>query len=265
VAARPDNSQVEKTQTVDDMMKEIVFEAFADGTNPAPDYGTRANSRLSIASDTSDGPIVDVAFPWEKLLTYGGSGLLPKLSEMSRAEDVPVYFDIVPDEVTSEKITFRFVTHVYYPGLNITDRVTFSLANANMINPEYTEDSTRAENYIYAFGQGEGVDQAVEQVYDEDRVDKSVWGRIEGAQDATSQPDDAVADAASAALTSRRPRRSFFANPVSTRASTFGVDWNWGDKVRAQYHGIFDAVIESITLSVDAGEERIEGRLRSEE
>jgi len=265
VAARPNNSQVDKVQPIDNMMKEIVLEAFADGANPSPAFGTRANDRLSIAADTSQGPIVQISFPWAKLLTYGGSGLFPKLTEIARAEEVPIYFDVVPDKVTAEEITFRFNTYAYYPGSDLTDRVTFSLAQGNMENPEYIEDATRAEDYIYVFGQGEGSDQKVEQVYDTDRVRKSAWGRVEGVQDATSQPDDAVADAGRSALTSRRPKRSFFADPVSTRDTTFGVDWNWGDKVRAQYHGRFDAVVESITLRVEGGDEHIEGRLRSEE
>lgn len=263
VAARPDNSQVDKLDNADDMMKEIVIEAFADGTNPAPDFGTRAADAFSVDNYLTLGPIIEQSFPWEKLLTYGGSGLLPKIAEASRAEGFPLYFDVIPDTVSAERITFKFVTRLNYPGRDVTGNMVFSLALGNMENPEYIEDATREENYLYAFGQGEAVDQAVEQVYDQSRVESSAWGRIEGAVDASSQPDDGVADAGRSALTSRAVKRSFFADPISTQETAFGLDWNWGDKVRAVYHGVFDAVIESVTLTVRDENESIEGRLRN--
>jgi hypothetical protein len=182
---------------------------------------------------------------------------------MSRAEGVPIYFDVVPTNVTSNSIDFEFRTYAYRPGDDLTNQITFSLALGNMENPEKIEDSTRAENYIYSIGQGGTVQQTVEQVYDEERVGQSVWGRIEGFNDASNQPDDAVADAGRSALTSRRPKTSFFADPISTKGTRFGEDWYFGDEVRALYHGTFDAIIESVTLSVENQRETIEARLRS--
>lgn len=263
VAERPGTSDSEYiAEAADDLMKKIVTRAWQDGTNPAPDYGTRVNSAVTVATETTGGPLVSFAIPWEKLLTFGGSGLLPRIAEASRIAGTPVYFAMVPI-ISTDSISFEFRTYIDHPGADLSDRVTFSLALGNMENPEYIEDSTRAENYIYAFGQGETSDQKVEQAYDESRIAKGPFARIEGAEDASNQPDDAVLSAAQTALASRRPKTSFYADPISTEQTSFGLDWGWGDRVRAQYHGTFDAIVESVTLTVVKGEERLEARLRN--
>jgi len=260
VAHRPGTSVTEKIDVIDDMMKEIVLEAFADGVNPAPEFGTRENARLIIEADSMSGPMAHVEMPWETLLTSAGGGILPLLHGISAAEEVPVYFDIRPI-VSNDEIRFMFVTNVYRPGSDKTGTVMFSLESGNMENPELIEDSSEEINYIYSVGQGEDVDQYVAQVYDEDLVGKSVWGRIEGVHDAANQPDDAVEDAGYSELQYHRPLRSFYADPISTRDSQFGYHWKWGDEVMASYRGRFSAVVESVTLTIEGGREQIDARM----
>lgn len=264
VAARPGTTVSEKVATVDDMMKEIVTEAFADGVNPAPDYGTRATDYLTVAPDRSDGPMAQLKFPWETLLTGGGGGILAKLAEAAEANGTPVYFDVEPYSVTNQQVTYRFVTMYGQPGSDRGRSVIFSLTNENLINPEKIEDATDEYNYIYATGQGEEVDQYVEQVYDEDRVKHSVWGRIEGHADASSQDDDQVVIIGQSELAARRAKTTFFGDALSTRDSAFQVDWDFGDRLIAQYHGEFSVIIKSIEITVEDEEENISARMEGE-
>jgi hypothetical protein len=264
VAARPGTSVSEKVDTIDDMMKEIVLEAFSDGVNPSPAYGTRTNSRVSIAPPAGAGPMTQHQFPWEKLLDASGGGVLPKLADAASAAGVPVFFDMHPVTVTNRYVAFRFVTQVYQPGRDISNRITFSLALENMANPELVEDAREEENYIYATGQGEGVDQYVEQVYAQNRAGAGVWGRCEGVASDSGQDDDQVAVTGQAALAAGRPKLTFYADPLSVEGTVFGKDWNFGDRVRAVYHRSFMATIMSVTVSVKNGEETVDARLEGE-
>ena len=264
VATRPGTTVSEKVATIDDMMKEIVLEAFSDGVNPAPDYGTRESEYLSIDRDRSEGPMAQLKFPWEKLLTPGGGGILAKLAETSEAAGTPIYFDVVPYGVSASRIEYMFVTYSGQPGVDRGSDVIFSMTKENLENPEKIEDAVEEENYIYATGQGEDVDQKVEQVYDEDRVAHSVWGRIEGHADAASQDDDEVIYVARSELADRRSKTVFFGDALSTPRSAFQIDWDFGDRLIAEYHGRFTSIVKSVELSLSDGFETISARLEGE-
>jgi len=72
VAAYASSTQASKNDLADDMMKEIVTEAFADGVAPAPDAGTRIITDFSVQADLSDGPIISKGFAFDRLLLPSG-------------------------------------------------------------------------------------------------------------------------------------------------------------------------------------------------
>ena len=265
VSSRPGTADItELLYEVDAFMKNVVTDAFRDYANPLPDYGTRTNSRLNVQRLSYDGPIAHLSFPWEKLLTTNGGGIIGKLAEISESEGVRVFFDVKPVGVTSKTIEFEFRTYVGQPGRDLTQHVLFSIDQGNMHDPHMIEDATEEENYIYAYGQGEELDQYVSQVYDRDRNAQSVWGRIEGVVDASNLDDDMVEYAAESELAARKAKKSFYANPVSNEKTVFGIDWDFGDRVLARYHGDFEAIVSSVTLTVEDGQESIDARLEGE-
>ena len=253
--ANEDEAQATATEA-DDLMKDIVAAAIADGTAPAPDDGTRVWANLSVQGDLSDGPQLTKNFAWRQLLTPAGMGILPELAQASREAGTEVFFDIVPDAISATSITFEFRTYTGQPGADLTsgnNRVTFSQERSNMREPSITYDYTQEQNYIYAGGQGQEDGRNIQQVYDDDRTDASIWNRCEGFADARSQDtDNGVREAGRAMLEEGRPRITFTATPIDTRDTRFGKDWNFGDKVRAVYRDVeYDAIIRSSTLSVN--------------
>jgi hypothetical protein len=266
VAAFAASAQASKTDFADDMMKEIVTQAIADGVAPTPTAGTRVWSNLSIAADLSAGPTISDSFPFKKLLTASGQGVIAGLAKASREAGNEVFFDIVPNVVTSNSITFQFQTFTGQPGQDVTDRVTFDKDKGNLRNASLEYDYEDEENYIYGTGQGEEADRNVQQVYDSTRYSASIWARCEAEADARDQAtDNGVIARARSLLESGRPQVRFSAVPMDTQGTRFGRDWDIGYKVKARYRNReFDSIVRAVVISKDggdAGKEDISARL----
>jgi hypothetical protein len=266
VAAYAGSAQASKTDLADDMMKEVVTQAIANGVAPTPTAGTRVWSNLSIAADLGDGPSITQSFPFHYLLTGSNQGVLAILAKAAREAGDEVFFDIVPNVVSSNSITFQFQTFTGQPGQDVTSRVSFDQASGNMQNPSLEYDYEEEENYIYAAGQGEEADRNIQQVYDSVRYGASIWNRCEGFADARNQStDNGVRESGRAKLEDGRPRIRFTAQPMDTAGTRFGIDWNFGDKAIARYRNReFDCIIRAVVISKDggdAGKEDISARL----
>lgn len=263
VIAFADSAQASKTDFADDMMKEIVTESIADGVAPTPDAGTRVWSDLSIASDLGLGPSLTRSFPWDRLLNSSGQGVLANLAKAAKEAGTEIFFDIVPDVVTSSSISFQFQTFTGQPGQDRTSQMVFDQQDGNMDDPQLEYDYTEEENYIYGGGQGEGPDRNIQQVSDSDRYSASQWARCEGFADARNEASDAgIAAAAQGVLNTGLPRIRFSATPKDVRGTRFGRDWDFGDKVKARYRNIeFDTIIRAVSISVNDRGEDIRARL----
>ena len=264
VAAFTDSAQAKKTDFADDMMKEVVTQALADGVAPVPAAGTRVWANLSVAADLGNGPTITKSFPFDKLLTTSGQGVLDVLSRASKEAGTEVFFDIVPNVVSPNSITFQFQTFTGQPGQDVSDRVVFELISGNLREPSLEEDYTEEENYIYAAGQGEETDRNIQQVYDATRYGQSIWGRCEGFADARNQSsDNGVREAGREVLNEGRPRIKFSAIPMDTVGTRFGIDWDFGYLVQARYKNRqFNSIVRAVVISLDEeGNETISARL----
>jgi len=166
--------------------------------------------------------------------------------------------------VTGSSLTLQFQTKINQPGQDVTSFVLFDQARGNMREPSLEYDYSEEENYIYAAGQGEGAARNVQQGYDADRYNASIWNRCEGFADARNQTaSNGVIAAGNSALEEGRPRIRFTAQPVDTAGTRFGIDWNFGDKVRSRYKNVeFDTIIRAVTISLDSNrKETIQARL----
>ncbi len=263
VAAFSGSAQATKTDFADDMMKEVVTQSIADGVAPVPSAGTRVWSNLSIQGDASAGPTITKSFPFDKLLSGSGSGVLSVLADAAREAGTEVFFSIEPNVVTGSSISFQFRTTINQPGQDVTSRVVFDQQRGNMREPSLEYDYSEEENYIYAAGQGEETARNIQQVYDTDRYNASAWNRCEGFADARNQTaDNGVREAGRAQLEEGRPRIRASATPVDTAGTRFGIDWDFGDKVRWRYKNVeFDTIIRAVTISVENKREQVQARL----
>lgn len=267
VAAFAESAQAGKVDFADDMAKEIMTEALADGVAPTPDEGTRAWDNLSVQADVSAGPSITKAFAFAKLLSPNGAGILANIAKNARQEGTEIFFDFAVDTISTSNITFQFRTTTGQPG---TDRTTtgvlFDQEKGNLANPDLDEDYSEEINYVYAAGQGDTVNRDIEQAADSTRYNQSQWGRNEGFTDGRRiEKGNAPALQAKAdeGLEDGRPRRRFTAQPLDIRGSRFGIDWDYGDKARARYQDEeFDTIIRAVVISLsERGKETITARL----
>jgi len=268
VAAYAGGAVAKKSIHADDMMKEVVTQSMLDTAEPTPDAGTRAWANLTVAPDDSLGPSIQKAFAWDKLLVPSGGGVLPELAQAAEEEGTPVYFDIVPDVVAGASISFLFQTYINQPGLDVSDRVTFSKENGNLKDPYYEENWTDEENYVYAGGQNQGVARNVQQVYDSARYGVSQWGRCEGFADARNQSaGDEVKAAGYAYLWNHKPKKRFGGVPLDTEGTQFGRDWDFGYRVRAEYRGVsYTPIIKTLMTGAGSdGKPFVQARLECSE
>jgi len=263
VAAYAESTQAAKTDFADDMMKEIVTEAIADGVAPVPAAGTRVWTNFTIQADASAGPTLTRGFSWQKL-----SRLIVEIANAAREAGTEVFFDIVTSSVDASSISFEFRTYVGQPGQDRTvTGMVFDQMRGNLRNPFLEYDHTAEENYIYSGGQGQAAGRNVQQVYSTIRYDMSQWNRCEGFANAQSQTtNNGVREIGRARLESGRPRRRFGAEAIDTRGTRFGRDWNHGDLVRARYEDEeFDSIVRVTNIGLEPGRETIAARLEYED
>lgn len=256
VAAYTASAQSKKeAMEADDMMKEIVRESLEDTAAPLPAFGTRAWPNLTIQANQTLGPQISDSFPFKKLLTFEGGGVLPGIAKAAQVQGTEVFFAIKPNVVTKSSINFIFETNVGQPGQDVTNRVVFEEAANNLANASIEYDYSDGNNYYYATGQGEGAAREVQQVYDEASINQSIWGRIEGEADSRDQDNpNGVNTSGAVALWNGRPKIRFTGTPLDTAGTPFGIAWDFGYKVTTKFDVIqFDSIIRAIVLSVDAG------------
>ena len=248
----------------DDMMKTLVTDSMSDAHLLGVTAGTREWADLTVAADTSSGPILDKQFLLQRLLTPSGSGgALTDIAKASEITGTPTFFDIQPKVVTSQSISFEFRTFIDQVGADRTDLgLVFDQDRGTLRDPFLDWDASKEVNYVYAGGQGSGSARDIQQVYDATRYNESQWARCEGFADAREQETGRVAQAGQAVLFAGRPIFRFGGIPLDTAGSRFGIDWNFGDRAKARYRGFeFAILINGITLTVENGKEKIAARL----
>lgn len=263
VAAYQKSTQSKKTGLADNLMKAYLRDALSNAIPPTPTAGTRAWPNLTVQADVGLGPSVERSLPWHNLFTSASNGVIAVLAKTSREAGNEVFFDIVPKEVSNNRITFEFRTSINQPGADVTDSVTFDTLFGNMQNPKLEFDYSDEENYIYSIGQGEGIHQKVVQVYDAARYSQSLWGRCEGVADGSQEGTTAALTAAGrSAVSAGRPKISFTASALDTDATRFGLDWDVGYRVLAKYRGLeFKSLIRAVSIQINQGGETVQARL----
>lgn len=255
VAAYTGSSQAKKSaMEADDMMKEVVSESLEDTAEPTPTFGTRAWANLTVQAANSLGPVISKSFPFDKLLTFDGGGVLPILARAAAQAGTETFFAIQPLVVGSDSITFEFRTFINYPGNDVSDTVIFDQDSGNLLTPELEYDYSREENYIYATGQGIQENRDVQQVWDAARIGQSIWGRMEGEADSRNQDNpDSVTASGNDKLWDGRPKIRFTGGLMDTEGTTFVKHWDVGDLITVNFPPIqLQSIVRAATLSVDS-------------
>ena len=264
VAYAAGTAQAQMTDQIDDMMKAIV----ADNLGGDAAAARQLTDWLTVEGNTTAGASITKAFAWRNMLT-----VLQDLGQIGQEQGNKVFFEVAwlggADLRFRTALDYLGTDHSYGSTAAAGSPLVFSQEFGNLSTPDYELDYRDEVTYVYAGGQGEGSDRTIVEVEDTDRSARSEWGRMEAFQDARNlSTDTAITSEANARLQTGRPRLRFTGQVLDTPSSRFGVDWNFGDKVTAQYNRqaapslVFDGVIESVTVRLhESGQDEVIGRL----
>lgn len=260
-------TEFQKGEYCDDAMKRMITQAQIDtggGSHwPATSYGTRAYPNFTVEGDTSTGPTLGERqdFSNEYIFQPDGRGALNDVAEIAAEQDTPIFFDVSPLVLTGKTMTFIFRTKTDQPGQDLTSKgVLFSQDRGNVTECSLTYDYTKEENYIWGVRERGTSDTTIHQDYDRVAHDASIWNRCEGITDLNVMWGKPY-------LRSKRGKVNFVGTIIDTAGLRYGVDWNFGDRVRVRYqHFQFDAIIRAVTLQIDKrGKESVSARLEYQE
>lgn len=252
VAAQAGTPEARKTGPADDIMKEIVYEQAAGGAITARQY-----PKLSVQELSGLAPEVSRGFSRRRVLP-----VLQDIAADSTEEGVPLFFRIGHLENGS----MQFQTFINQPGNNRTaTHSPFSLARGTLAAPIYLEqDYSEEANSVFIGGAGEGIARLQTQITNLFAALKSPYNRREAFVDARDTNSiQVMLSRGRTHLHENRPRTRFEANLLNTGNSRFQVDWDFGDRIVAEYdEQLFECLVASVSgyVSEDAGE-HIEARL----
>lgn len=248
-----------KSDYADDMLKAIIRENLGSlVTDPARDL---SGFSFIVQGDISAGPSTTKEFAWQQILK-----VIREIVDDSAEQGTDLYFDVLPKLIGANQIGFEFRTYIGQIGRDHTgvDQVIFGKDWGNLTNPSYKEITSSEINYIYAGGQAEEADREIVEVEDAARSGGSIWNRRESFVDARSEGSTAsVTSKANTALQKGKPSKIFSADLLDTPRTIYGIDWEFGDRVIAEYRGKqFEGEILAVTFEMpERGSENIKARL----
>ncbi len=202
------------------LMKTLVdYNAGAGATEANGRVRDGVISGIIVQADTGQGNTISKGCAWQNLLET-----LQDLAGIAGGD-----FDLI--KVGPATWEFRF-----YLGQRGTDRTAellFTLERGNMAEPEYTYDRLAEATVAIGAGQGEGADR---EVVVRTGPDYASDNDIEVFVDARGNETVAgVISSADARLEKTRAREQFSFRVVQTPGCAYGVHYQSGDLVRAQY------------------------------
>jgi len=260
IAYYANSSFTAKSDYADDMMKEMVYENLGAGcklySNTAIPDTARMLAGLTIQGDNTLAPSISKKFAWEKLK--------PNLDEICNDVRQRGHW-LGYDMVRTARGTVEFRTYYGQRGNDYTgsNRKIVSTEFNNLINPMLSFNAENERNYAYVTGTGVENDRTIVEVSDANRINTSRWNRRETQVYAAYLGSDTTTDyltsQGNAELYERRPTTSLTGNIVESNNFRYGVNFDYGDKLIAQYIGYtFDVHVDKVNIRVQPGLEEFE-------
>lgn len=259
-------SQASKTAEADDLMKAIVRENFTAATDTARNWAS-----FAVEADLTAGHVVQIECSYRNVLE-----VLQEVCAQSAGDTtggvIPGYY-YAGFEVTGTTGVMTFRTYVGQRGVDRSSSsgqpLIISAIDGSLVEVELDEDYTQALSYVYALGEGALDERAVGFWEDATFSASSPYGRTEAAVN-QAQTDTGIflEGVARRLLWERRPRKAMLCKVAETEQATFGEEYDWGDKVVAQFFTPFingtasgplydqrDARVDPVRITVDRSED----------
>lgn len=250
VAYSAGSAQAKKSGIADDVMKTVVSE----NIGPTATDTDRRLSGLTIEKNYTLGPSVEYSFAKDYVLD-----VLRDIAFASWQKGKYLVFDTVATGTG----TVEFRTYMGQRGVN-RGKSGSSPLMVQLDNPMLEKTHINERNFIYAGGQGQGSDRVIKTATNPAWTGASRWNRREMfANAANVETDNAVQEAANAALYENRPRLILTGQIPDDL--TFGVDYDFGYIVVAQYAGVsFDCHVAAVSVNYVKGKEKVVAKVRGE-
>lgn len=260
VAYPAESSQAQKTDQVDDMMKEIVAENFGSSVT---DTLRNVAAYISIDPNLTAAPSMSKAFSRRNILT-----VFQELAEASCVAGTYLAFDLVRD--FSKGMGFTFRTYTQQRG---TDHrasapipVIFDPLNFSVIEVTKEMNYMEMKNSIYAGGMGEKDARLIGTAKDTDSISLSGLNLVEFFQDAINAATQSAVDTeAKATLREHRAQRTFVARQMDTSSLMYDRDYKFGDYVTSVVDDdILDVRLSAVDINVQNGLEQVVVLMRTD-
>lgn len=216
----------------DNVLKDIWDDAFADGTNPAPTYGTRAVSSLTREWKESDAANITKSFAWKRLLERNGAGVFGEIATLAeQTNGVKLYFGVEPRFAPNGEIDWILQTSINQYGRDLSNAFILDETSSALLDAKVTFDYLEEANYVYAGGMGLETDREIAQVQSSGDVGASEYNRCETFADRSNLAGNSLTAAATEALFEGLGKLGMRATLMSSGAALFGRDWNFGDRI----------------------------------
>lgn len=243
-----------KTEAIDDMMKDIVTEAFITTPRVVP------TGEFTVDGNVTLGPVISHTFQNQNVLDIlkdlkAASFYLNKVASTNKK----IYFDVVEGAILSNSgFGYEFRTYAGLRGVDRTNGITFSVENGNLQEPDYIADYLDEVTEIQV---GDVVSVASDDQY------LSRWNRILEYRGTNSTDVDENTTTANQMLQDNGKKESFNVTILNTPGgerqprSLYGIDWDLGDLLPVSYAGKnMNAEVQIVYVSLDeTGKENIIG------
>lgn len=254
IAYLSSDTQADKTGVAETVMKQYVNENIGPGaTTPPRQLSSGVMAGFAVEANAGAGS----AWTGQR----ASRGLLETLQDIANASGVD--FDVVRTgaaafefRVYASQLGYDRTTTglVYATGLNAAGYapIVFSIELGNIAKAMYSVKRSGMANAVYVYGQGTGALRDVVVAEDAADLAASPYARREMARNGSSQDNTLdLQQLANEYLNQFMPRASFEFTPLFTDATLYGVDFNLGDKITAEYNGVsFNKRITAVTITV---------------
>lgn len=222
---------------------------------------TREIEAIDIEEDRPEGPFGEKQASFQEL-----GATLNDLARMADAKGTPMYYDLLPQ--ANGKFLFRVWSGLYGNDRGSTSEnpLLITYESGFLAEVHEIEDYTNVASFCWALGEGSGGSQLLATSENIALTRSDPFGRIEMTVNASDTSNATVlADAATAALAGRLPKRTVSCKIAENSSLAFQADVDYGDQVVVQVGGTeYDCVLNAVSTTWQDGVEALDLRLQGE-
>ena len=240
---------------------DIIVDYVGENLGSSAASGRAWSSYITVLSSPGNGPTIYRAASEKNLLDT-----IQEIAQDAATAGTFVFFDMEYDPGSK---LFIFKTFTQQRGIDHStgqNVVTLSPEFGSLSDVNWENDYSDEVTFAYTSGKGLGGDRNLQSSSDSTRISESPFGRIElMVSGGNSNTNNELISMAQAEVRAGRPRRIIQARIVNRPGTEYGINWGWGDRLKAQINNqVYTVRIDTIEVDVSGGNETINAGIRIE-